>query len=345
MLRAAIQKSLKTIGGHKMTDVESLSAVSLYAESGNRALIPLSADAEQLCQRAIAPATVLAYSRAWRNFVAWCGGQGYPFLPTQSNVIVNYLSTIPIEKSYSHVMIVVAAIRFKHSWHDTAIQGSQRAITTALDAFRKSQPRIVHKAAEIDLPLLEKVVSELPDTIEGLRNRVAFLLSFYCGFRRSEVVSLKCEHLKMLSDGNLEIVLLQSKTSDVPVTLHVARNPDSADGLLCPVQAVETWMREARISEGPLIRPMIGTRRTQPKHLSPQCFNVLTKKHFGPKYSGHSFRRGLATAMNDCKISVAEIATRLRHRDTKTTYGYIETATGIAAAEDLQQAFARKRKE
>lgn len=306
--------------------------------------IPLSPEAEQLRQRVLAPETARVYSSLWRDFAEWCVRNGCPVLPTQSNVVVNYLSTIPIQRSYSLVNSIVSAIKFKHLWHEVNIEGNQNTISMALEAFHKSYARVVRKAPEIDLELLEKVCASLPDTLLGLRDRAMFLLTFYAGFRRCEVVSLKSEHVRALPCGNIEIVLLQSKTSDQPVTLHVARNSNSADGRLCPVRTIEEWRNRTGITEGPLIRPA-AKGKLGSVHLAANSFNQAIKRMFGAQYSGHSFRRGLATEMNDCGMPLSQIATQLRHADTKTTFGYIENATGIAAAEDIQQAFARKRKE
>lgn len=308
-------------------------------------LVSLTPDAEALRQNSMAPSTLRAYGSAWTQFVNYCAFVGAPALPTHAAVVANYLSTINTDKSVSLVHLIVSAIKRRHDWDGLQIQGDLRLISSAMEGFKKSKARVVHKAAAIGIELLEKVVREIPRSLIGLRDRAMFLLNFYCGFRRSEVISLLSEHVTLLPDGNFEIVLLQSKTSDVPITMHVSRNQDSVDGVLCPVRAVEAWREAAGIFEGALFRSMSGCGTVNPRPIHVNAFNLRIKAYFGDDFSGHSFRRGLATTLNAGGMNLPEISTQLRHADTKTTMGYIQTATGLEAAENVQKAVAKKRQE
>ena len=82
----------------------------------------------------------------------------------------------------------------------------------------------------------------------------------------------------------------------------------------CPVAAVETWIKLAKIAKGPLLRRVPGKgRRVGPDRLNDQEVARLVKKtaeaagihgdlpeiEWVLKFSGHSLRAGLASSAED----------------------------------------------
>jgi integrase len=78
------------------------------------------------------------------------------------------------------------------------------------------------------------------------------LLGFAGAFRRSELVALDVADLEETEDG-FKIIIRRSKTDQEGngVTIAIARGV-----ITCPVRAIKMWLLAARISEGPLFRPV-----------------------------------------------------------------------------------------
>lgn len=303
----------------------------------------LSVAAEQLRRSSLAPRTLEQYLQRWDRFVEWCRSQGVSSLPASSTTIANYLGTIDSALSISTLTGIVAAIKYTHKRDRLQIEGPSDVYTEVIAGFQRSHPHIVNKAVPIELELFEQTMSTMFDTLMACRDRAMLSLAFFTAFRRSEIVSLQSEHVTVLPDGNLQVILLKSKTSVLPQTLYVSRRAEEKASS-CPVRAVEEWRRRARITSGPLFRRCDSTGKPSECQLSSQSFDVVLKKYFGQQYSGHSMRRGVATTMDQCGMSLPEISSRLRHKSTHTTMGYIEINRGIQAAGNMEDAFAKGKK-
>jgi integrase len=300
----------------------------------------LSVEAENLRRSSMSPETVRAYASHWNKFVDWCRSTGVKAIPTTTTTMANYLGTIPSDRSLSTITGIVSAIKKKHGWHREQIIGLPSVYEEVVDGFRREHPKVVHRAPPISLELLERTVPTIPETLVGTRNRAMLLLDFFTGFRRSEITSLLSEHVVVLPCGNLSVTLLQSKTNILPETLYVYRRSEEKASV-CPVRAVEEWRRLSAITSGQLFRRFTPSGRMLDDGIQPAQFNKVLKQYFGTEFSGHSMRRGVATAMDTGGMSIPEISSRLRHKSTQTTMGYVEVNRGIQAAENMEKAFAK----
>jgi len=116
--------------------------------------------------------------------------------------------------------------------------------------------------------------------LRGLRDRAMLLLGFAGGLRRSEIVGLDCGRdqtedgsgwVEILDKGML--VTLRGKTGWREV--EIGRG--SADAT-CPVVALETWLKLARIGHGPLFRRVrAGGKDVGPDRLTDKQVARLVK--------------------------------------------------------------------
>jgi site-specific recombinase XerD len=76
--------------------------------------------------------------------------------------------------------------------------------------------------------------------------------------------------------------------------------------------------------------PLFPSIRGDANHVSQRTFARLVKRiaellgKDPAKYAGHSTRRGLATSLAENGADIRKIATQLRHRDIRSSSGYIE---------------------
>ncbi len=97
-------------------------------------------------------------------------------------------------------------------------------------------------------------------TLRGLRDRAMLLIGYAGGLRRSEIVSLDLKAdqtedgrgwIEILDKGML--ITLRGKTGWREV--EIGRG---SAHVTCPVAAIETWIKFARLAHGPLFRRVTG---------------------------------------------------------------------------------------
>lgn len=160
-------------------------------------------------------------------------------------------------------------------------------------------------------------------TLRGLRDRAMLLLGFAGGLRRSEIVALDIDRdqtedgrgwIEILDKGVL--VSLRGKTGWREV--EVGRGSSDAT---CPIVAVQTWLKLARIAHGPLFRRVTGqgkavgadrlndqevARLVKRTALAAGVRGDLPEGERRKLFSGHSLRAGLASSMSAmCKSNLA----------------------------------------
>ena len=135
-----------------------------------------------------------------------------------------------------------------------------RHVATVLAGIRRTQGRPPEqKEAILPEDLLAMIATLDLGELRGLRDRAILLIGFAGGLRRSEIVGLDCRPEDGLSGGWIEffddglLLTLRGKTGWREV--EIGRGSSDAT---CPVVALETWLKFARISIGPLFRRVVG---------------------------------------------------------------------------------------
>ena len=150
-------------------------------------------------------------------------------------------------------------------------------------------------------------------TLRGIRDRAMLLLGFAGGLRRSEIVGLDVGR-DQTPDGRgwIEILdkeallILRGNTGEREI--KIARGSSNAT---CPVMALETWLRFAKISHGPVFRRVTNqgksagsdrlndqevTRLVKRTALAAGLRGDLSELERTMRFSGHSLRIGFAAS-------------------------------------------------
>lgn len=173
-------------------------------------------------------------------------------------------------------------------------------------------------------------------SLRGLRDRAMLLIGFAGGLRRSEIVGLDLKAnqtedgrgwIEILDKGML--ITLRGKTGWREV--EVGRG--SADAT-CPVAAIETWIKFAKLAHGPLFRRVtglgkaVGSERLNDKEVarlvkrSAMAAGVrgdLSEIERALKFSGHSLRAGLASS---AEVDERYVQKQLGHASAEMTRRY-----------------------
>ena len=286
-----------------------------------------------------------AYAADWKHFSAWCRRQGVSPLPPQPQVVGLYITACAsgtVERggkpnSVSTIERRLSAIGWNYAQRGEALDRKDRAIATVLAGIRNrhaAPPR--QKEAILPEDLIAMLETLDRGSLRGLRDRAMLLLGFAGGLRRSEIVGLDLARdesedgrgwIEIFDKGAL--VTLRGKTGWREV--EVGRGSSDAT---CPVVALETWIRHARIAKGPLFRRVTGKGRdVGPDRLNDQEVARLVKKaalaagirgdlseiERGQKFAGHSLRAGLASS---AEVDERYVQKQLGHASAEMTRRY-----------------------
>jgi len=127
----------------------------------------------------------------------------------------------------------------------------------------------------ITLEVLENMLKTCGPTSRGLRNRAILMLGWASGGRRrSEITGLMFEDisLKDYAEGLIWIRLLETKTTSKSNTPRLVLKGRAAG-------AVFDWIKAAKITDGPLFRPISKSGTILQRPLNPDAIRQIVKHH------------------------------------------------------------------
>jgi integrase len=165
---------------------------------------------------------------------------------------------------------------------------------------------------------------------KGLRDKALILVGFFGALRRSELVGLNIEDVEFVPEGAI-LTIRKSKTDQEgrgrAVAIPYAKRPD-----LCPVRALQAYLKALGRTEGPLFVSMHKSQYTH-KRLSAYAVALIVKDYadrlgLDPRlFGGHSLRAGFATTAALMGATEDEIAFQTGHKNVSVLRGYIRRAT------------------
>ena len=159
----------------------------------------------------------------------------------------------------------------------------------------------------------------------GLRDRAVLLIGFAGAMRRSELVGLNVNDLKETKAG-LHLYIRTSKTDQEAMGQIIAIAPGKT---ACPVKALKAWLTAAKITNGPIFRPIFNGGRLSTNRLSDRAVTEIVKiyaKRIGldpTSFSAHSLRAGFLTSAAQSGASVFKMMDVSRHKRMDTVRGYV----------------------
>ena len=152
------------------------------------------------------------------------------------------------------------------------------------------------KAAALTLDELQQLAVHLgkEDTLIAHRDNSLFQLGFFGAFRRSELIQIRCEHVKRLKEG-IEIMIPRSKTDQTGEGQRCAIPYGKQN--LCPIRALDHWLNQANITDGFIFRKVNRWGKLGQESLTPIAITQIIKRRakectipHANEFSSHSFR-------------------------------------------------------
>jgi integrase len=286
-----------------------------------------------------------AYAADWRHFASWCRRQGVEMLPPDPQVVGLYITALASgaaggdrkRNSVSTIERRLSALSWSYAQRGQPLDRKDRAIATVMAGIRNkhaSPPR--QKEAILPEDLIAMLETLPRGSLRGLRDRAMLLIGFAGGLRRSEIVGLDCGRdqtedgsgwIEVLDKGLL--VTLRGKTGWREV--EIGRGSSDTT---CPVAALATWLKFARIAHGPLFRRVTGqgkkvgaerlngqevARLVKRTALAAGVRGDLTEGERARKFAGHSLRAGLASS---AEVDERYVQKQLGHASAEMTRKY-----------------------
>ena len=286
-----------------------------------------------------------AYASDWEHFSAWCRRSGLSPLPPQPQTIGLYITACAsgtVERggkasSVSTIERRLSSLSWNFSQRGLVLDRRDRHIATVMAGIRNSHARPpVQKEAVLAEDVIAMLETLERGTLRGMRDRAMLLIGYAGGLRRSEIVGLDLKAdqtedgrgwIEILDKGIL--VTLRGKTGWREV--EVGRGSSDAT---CPVVAIETWIKFARLGHGPLFRRVTGQGKSVgPDRLNDKEVARLVKRaamaagirsdlaeiERAFKFSGHSLRAGLASS---AEVDERYVQKQLGHSSAEMTRRY-----------------------
>lgn len=286
-----------------------------------------------------------AYAADWKHFASWCRRQGVETFPPDAQVVGLYITacasgTATGDKKPNSVSTIerrLSSLTWNYAQRGQPLDRKDRHIATVMAGIRNkhaSPPR--QKEAVLPEDLIAMLETLDRGTLRGLRDRAMLLLGFAGGLRRSEIVALDVGRdqtedgrgwIEILDKGML--VSLRGKTGWREV--EVGRGSSDAT---CPVVAVQTWLKLARIAHGPLFRRVTGqgkavgadrlndqevARLVKRTALAAGVRGDLSEGERAKLFAGHSLRAGLASS---AEVDERYVQKQLGHASAEMTRRY-----------------------
>ncbi|MBZ9973954.1 MULTISPECIES: site-specific integrase [unclassified Mesorhizobium] len=303
----------------------------------------LAGRARDYVEAASAANTRRAYAADWKHFCAWCRRQYFDPMPPDPQLVGLYITALASgsggdKKTVATIERRLSSLTWNYAQRGQPLDRKDRHIATVLAGIRNSHAKPpVQKEAILPEDLIAMLETLDRGTLRGLRDRAMLLLGFAGGLRRSEIVGLDVAR-GQTEDGRGWIEFFPGK--GVLVTLRgktgwreVEIGRGSADAT-CPIVALETWLRLARVGYGPLFRRVtaqgkaVGAERLNDQEvarlvkraaLAAGVRGDLPEGERGQRFSGHSLRAGLASS---AEVDERHVQKQLGHTSAEMTRIY-----------------------
>jgi integrase len=269
-----------------------------------------------------ARSTIKSYELWWRLIVRTCESWGECPLPMDPRVAV----LIPAEMAelgyeWKSISGACNALRQAHSFSELpdptrspAMEAVMRGIARVIGVGPKRQ-KVAIVADE--LRLLARAAARRPQP-RGTQEWALMAIGYFCALRRGEIVALDVDDVTIDAQC-MSVSLVKSKTDQFGQGAVVVVDRLADDMELCPVAAVEAWLRIIKESSGPLFRRIAPDGRLDGR-LSDRTVARVAKRFAADmglrpsEVGAHSLRAGCVTQMKIDGIDDIAIAAHTRHR-------------------------------
>lgn len=238
--------------------------------------------------------TRLAYASDLQHFMTWGGT-----IPASPEMIASYLASQAMHLSPATLNRRLASIAVAHGAKGYPSPTSSELVRSVLKGIKRTKGTAQAQAKPLLRDDLFLILDAIGHSHKDMRDKALLLLGFAGGFRRSELVGLNVSDIEHVRQGII-VTLCRSKVDQEGQGRKIGIPHGRTRH--CPVRALETWLQQSTITEGPVFRPINRHGHTAPVRLSGEAVSEIIKERLrkagiDPEgYSGHSLRSGFVTS-------------------------------------------------
>jgi integrase len=234
------------------------------------------------------PSSLNASRGDWAHFAHWCISRGETVIPASPTAVVDYIEALEASHDAALVPRRVAAIRDWHRASGLTAPTDDERVRIALTRAQWHQRRAPAHTVPLDATELASLLSSIPLSLVGMRDRAMLLVGYAAALRPSELVSLDVSDLTVVDDG-LAVSLMRGR-----IVIQYGVEPD-----LCPVLAWQDWVAAAGLTAGPAFRSVdregrLGLTRLGEKAITRMVQRAAERAGLDEsRYSALSMRLGM----------------------------------------------------
>ncbi len=295
------------------------------------------AAARSYALNSLAPETRRAYAADWQAWSSWCHQAGMTPLPADPVAVAGYLAWLAPRFSRAVLDRRLAAIGHAHRIAQLPWSAGHPALRTTLRGIRRQHGSATRKAAALTAAELRQLVGTCAADITGQRDRALLLLGFAGALRRSELVAVDREHIRITETGlRLRIPSSKGDAEGRGTELGIGRGRRAET---CPVRALEAWLGASACRFGPVFRKVDRWGNIEHRRLGGDAVRDILLRRArlaglevdpGERLSPHGLRAGFVTEAYIAGARDEQVMEHTRHRDLKTMRGYVRRARLIA---------------
>ena len=280
---------------------------------------------------AYSPDTIRAYKADFAKFIDYCESHGESALPGPPDLVAGFIELLAnTDHSSASIRRAMCGVASIHRLNRYADPTKDPEVNIAIRKMHRQLGRACRQTQGITQEILDELLAATDNKMRGCRDRALLLVAYDTLCRRSEIVSLQIEDVRIqIKDGieSMSILLKRSKTDqDAKGTwLYI-----SADAQ----QALKEWIDLLGTKSGPLFRGVNRGEKITGSLGRGQVGRIYKRlgrlsnldEELIRKISGHSMRVGVAQDLLVAGASMPMIMKRGRWSKTDTIMKYIENA-------------------
>lgn len=268
--------------------------------------------------------TKKTYQSLWNSWVAWCSVHNAPIQATEMGMMRFAAHLANEDKSTTTILTALTAIRHVHEGSSelAALPPASKKFKAFLQGLKK---RLKHRASKKNPLTVEMLKKVIEGDLSLSQNEKSLLVwGFLTGFRSEEIVRLRISDIEEKPQG-LKVSLSHSKANQEGKEEFVAITSKSS-----MYSEIFDWYESRKKESANPEAWLFPSPRTPKAHISKRTYARLIKRcaeflELDPSaFAGHSTRRGLATSLAERGLPLHQISRQLRHKDPRSTMGYIE---------------------
>ncbi|MBU9713199.1 hypothetical protein [Evansella tamaricis] len=194
--------------------------------------------AKYFMEKSLSEKTKKVYTQVWQEFESWCLEHRFTPLPAIPETIVRYITVLSENNKPATIKKKMAAISQAHKSVGLPSPMEHEFVRKTFRGIQKEKGTKQTRKSPLLLEELQEILSIIPNTKTGLRDRCLLIIGFVGALRRSELAVTRVEDLERTREG-IVVHIERSKTDTLAegqqVILPYGSNPKT-----CPIRTLET---------------------------------------------------------------------------------------------------------